>query len=315
MAQACGEFLDGHYSVAVIDGDEQLRATTASVLKSNRMPESVFGLADWLFRKGPNMSMIHREALVLLMKNKPLAWLDKLAPAEWQSVMTNARIRGKEFNKELHHRQMALAEQPRDKLEKARAEQQQKAMRGVKIRSALVSSIYKYGFWTNAFEMESSIAKIPPSLHLDALESQLRFRQRVMRQPPPRKGIYILVQKQKMNAEFLQKKLTILFDAVDSCTVLPVDSFQMIGKRVRHRWEDEGGDYRWYEGRVINIIKGWGGKGGHMLYGIVYDFDKTLTQPLTKEDLEHDLNTGSMIIITKLFVDMRVFCASIPFMK
>ena len=45
--------------------------------------------------------------------------------------------------------------------------------------------------------------------------------------------------------------------------------FQVIGKRVRHRWEDQMDGSKWYEGRVINIIRGSGEKGGNVIYGIV----------------------------------------------
>ena len=41
--RTCGDFLDGAYSTVVTGGDQQLRQETVSVLKSNRIPESVFG--------------------------------------------------------------------------------------------------------------------------------------------------------------------------------------------------------------------------------------------------------------------------------
>ena len=46
--RTCADFLDDKYSTAAVDGDAELRKTTASVLKSNRLPESVFGQVPYL---------------------------------------------------------------------------------------------------------------------------------------------------------------------------------------------------------------------------------------------------------------------------
>uniref|UniRef100_A0A914UN06 Uncharacterized protein n=1 Tax=Plectus sambesii TaxID=2011161 RepID=A0A914UN06_9BILA len=58
------EFINsGKYSEGV--ASDTLRKETVSVLKSNRLPESVFGLTDWLFTHAPNMTMLTRETLVM----------------------------------------------------------------------------------------------------------------------------------------------------------------------------------------------------------------------------------------------------------
>jgi hypothetical protein len=70
-----------------------LREETRSVLKTNRLPESVFGFTDWLFARAPNMSMLTREALVLVCKNKTFDWFDELSTKEQSNQWKLAKNR------------------------------------------------------------------------------------------------------------------------------------------------------------------------------------------------------------------------------
>jgi hypothetical protein len=287
------EFLSGGRFSEELSGP--LREETKSVLKTNRLPESVFGLADWLFGRAPNMTMLTREALVLVIKNKTFAWFDSLTAEEKVKEFQLAKVRAKALRVMFLQRKAAMAEERCVRLKNAKEEAVRQRMLAVTVLSDLTKQVTKYGLWTNEIEVDVALNVLPTrTAKVKALMSQLKFRKTVLKQPGDR-SLFAFSQKGKNYSwEELRTNLMCLIDA--AMLVVPAaDLFQIIGKRINHRFE-ENGEERWWPGTVTRIAPGTG-PGGNTIYLIVYDTDRSREYSVTAADLTEDRDSGDLIII------------------
>jgi hypothetical protein len=72
------------------------------------------------------------------------------------------------------------------------------------------------------------------------------------------------------------------------------DSFQIIGKKINHRFE-ENGEERWWPGTVTRTVPGTG-PGGDIIYFIVYDTDRSKEYSVSASDLAVDRDNGDLIV-------------------
>ncbi|GMR62181.1 hypothetical protein PMAYCL1PPCAC_32376, partial [Pristionchus mayeri] len=79
---------NGKYSGKV---DEVVVERTRCASATNRAIESGFGFVDMLFNYKPNMSILRREACLLISKNHTMAWLFSKTPEERQAIVAAAR--------------------------------------------------------------------------------------------------------------------------------------------------------------------------------------------------------------------------------
>uniref|UniRef100_A0A914UPI9 Uncharacterized protein n=1 Tax=Plectus sambesii TaxID=2011161 RepID=A0A914UPI9_9BILA len=272
-----------------------LRNVTKSVLKTNRIPESVFGLTDYLFRRAPNMTMLTREALVLLLKNKTFAWFDTLSLEEKTTQLKLAKERGPALCSLYLQRKKALTEERKERLRKAKEETVRQRMSAVVVRSNLTNQVAVYGLWTNELEVDMGLAKLSkPSEKLRALEAQLKFRKNVLKQPGDRKLFAFSEKRAKHTWQKLKLNLNTLLVAAYS--VAPSsDLLQIVGKRIEHRFEEDG-EERWWPGTVTPPVRGTG-PGGEITYGIVYDTDVQRVYCCTVGDLTVDIDNGDLLVL------------------
>jgi hypothetical protein len=138
------EFLtDGKYSEGV--ANEVLREQTTSVLKTNTFPESVFGLTDMLFTRAPNMTMLTRESLVLMIKNKTFDWYDSLSASKKCAVFSAAKLRAPDLRSLYLQQRLTLIEERKKKLLDAKEDAHQRQMQTVKTLSLLTKQVTLYG--------------------------------------------------------------------------------------------------------------------------------------------------------------------------
>jgi hypothetical protein len=282
---------EGKFSVA---NSGEIRQETNSVLKTNRIPESVFGLADWLFGRAPNMTMLTREALVLMIKNKTFAWFDQLSENGRTIHLRLATQQAAVLRVQYLQRKATMLAERQEKLKEAKEEGRRKRMRAVCIRSDLTKQVTVHGLWTNEIEVDSGLAKLSHTAKTKALKTQLNFRRSVLKQPADRKLFSFSESRQDHTWETLKANLIALIAAASR--VAPVsDCLQIVGKRVSHRFE-ENGEERWWPGTCTRIVHGTG-LGGSTVYLIVYDTDRQKEYTHTADELAVDQDNGDFILI------------------
>jgi len=89
------------------------------------------------------------------------------------------------------------------------------------------------------------------------LQTQIRFRQLVLKQQYPDKSIFCFsVARKKLHSDQLASNLILL---IESTPVLTHDDLkapdQLIGQRIRHRFINEDGISSWYHGVVVGAPK------------------------------------------------------------
>jgi hypothetical protein len=74
-----------------------------------------------------------------------------------------------------------------------------------------------------------------------------------------------------------------------------VDPLQIIGRKINHRYEQDG-EERWWPGTVTRTAPG-SGDGGSIVYLIIYDTDRTREYPVSQEDLTVDRENGDLLVL------------------
>ncbi|GMR62180.1 hypothetical protein PMAYCL1PPCAC_32375, partial [Pristionchus mayeri] len=137
---------NGKYSGKV---DEVVVERTRCASATNRAIESGFGFVDMLFNYKPNMSILRREACLLISKNHTMAWLFSKTPEERQAIVAAARASIGTLRTEGTHAKKLLSEAILLKgLEKEREHAAEGALQVLR-RNQAVDAISTFGFITS----------------------------------------------------------------------------------------------------------------------------------------------------------------------
>uniref|UniRef100_A0AC34FBL6 Uncharacterized protein n=1 Tax=Panagrolaimus sp. ES5 TaxID=591445 RepID=A0AC34FBL6_9BILA len=174
-----GDFLEGGKYANVNENE------VATVPRSNRKCESVFGLIDWTYLHAPNMRIARREIRVLASVNKTFKWLESKTEEERYELLKKAV--------ELAPLEEAKASLNSKNFQDAFWEQLQQeraadiitnAARIKKERDAFEAVAGLGGVWKNVEEMNEALRNSPEKDQRKAVEANLKFHKLCLKTKP-----------------------------------------------------------------------------------------------------------------------------------
>ena len=195
--------------------DEQKREMR-SVPTNSRKVESVFGMTDAGYHRCHNMRIGRRNALVMTKFNQPFTnWFWRLSKREQGEVLSIAIRKGPELEKQAKEEKVKIAEKTKAEMVKKGIEMKRKEMNELNRKCKLAGAVGEMGYWCSREEMDVKLGtflSVPDQIK--ALENQIRFRQKVLIQPEPKKGIFTLRPRgSEMTVISLRRVLLLLMDA------------------------------------------------------------------------------------------------------
>ena len=160
---------------------------------------------------------------------------------ERKQNILEARIRA------LHEKQHAL--------EAARIKQ-------LRLKENLTKDIIQYGLWQSKEDIAEGVAKErSKTAKLSALKVQFNFRKRVLDQRSYRHKELFLFSKggQQYTVKELMDNLAKLINEEEEEAVSGLANEgreSLVGKTIKHRWQDESGVEQWYFGEVVSKVAG-----------------------------------------------------------
>ncbi|KAI0241600.1 hypothetical protein LSAT2_023486, partial [Lamellibrachia satsuma] len=164
------------------DATEEIRNSTVSVPMHNKLPEFIFGVLDHLMKIRPNATILSNEAFLLYSHNRTSEWLASLNRTEKDKMLTEARQASRKTKREFLKRRKIIVEKRHLALVKKQEELEKKRANILKEKERLTDKIVYYGLWQSSHEVTSKVAELVGKEKLDALQAQIRFRQKVLKQ-------------------------------------------------------------------------------------------------------------------------------------
>ena len=234
-----------------------LMTVTKSAPKHNKFSESVFAYLDGLLRSKPHISTISAEAYVMFSLNKTSQWLKSQDVSIFNDARTEARSLHKSFmerKQEIKDKKLTLQREAFEKAENAR----KRKLREMEMQT---QEIVFYGLWQSDDQIASSLSTFQSeSEKKDALKAQLRFRKNILMQRHPEKVYNFTnpVAGSKRRRDLSVDELIVnLKKLIEHAYTLPMenpsDSPLLIGKRIRHKFNEDGGE-KSYLGKVISQV-------------------------------------------------------------
>ena len=146
------------------------------------------------------------------------------------------------------HRQEVLKKREVDLVTKRKKEQEKKEQ--------LCLKISEQGFWNSEGKIGAGIRGQSEATRKKSLETQLRFRQHVLKQSTTDKSLYCLSQnRRKLSSSELSANLMMLISAFPRPSLEEIlrSPQLLIGFEIQQRFENEDGDLTWYNGLVIGF--------------------------------------------------------------
>ncbi|GMR45993.1 hypothetical protein PMAYCL1PPCAC_16188, partial [Pristionchus mayeri] len=270
---------NGKYSGKV---DEVVVERTRCASATNRFIESGFGFVDRLYSYKPNMSILRREACLLISKNHTMAWLSSKTPEERQAIVAAARASISMLRAEGTHAKKLLSEAILSKgLEKEREHAAKSALQ-VQRRNQAVDAISNFGFITSTNRISLLLDSTSAPARARALTAQIRFRERALLQKPPEDKIYVLSDKgSKLSEAELKRRLVVLIEADQKGSVLTSSLDHPYKGRKICRWDEDMAE----DGIVSSVVR----RGETSLVTLRFPSGPS-TMPLSK--LESSLDEG-----------------------
>ena len=135
--------------------------------------------------------------------------------------------------------------------------------------------------------MKSKSAKVK------AIKAQLDFRKCVLEQKHPDKDVFFISKHRKqLTVDELiinLEKLLAVSAPLDLDRHTAVNQESLVGKRIRHKWNNAEGDEQWYTGLILSVVDGsteW--------FNVQYDGEEDILTLNLYEDIEK----GDLDIIT-----------------
>ncbi|XP_041452431.1 uncharacterized protein LOC121405570 [Lytechinus variegatus] len=184
------------HSAHVAEVGEDERESSKSVAKHNKFPERVFAYLDQQMRTRPNTSLLVHEATIMFSLNKTGDWLKALSPQEADDIICSARKRARTLRSLFKERSEAIKQEKMKALEERERERERKEEKRRLDLEHFTQEINYYGLWQSEREVDEMLNTLStPKQKMDALKAQLRFRQHVLRQIPPRPEVFLFSSK------------------------------------------------------------------------------------------------------------------------
>lgn len=272
-----------------------LMNASKSVIPHNKIPERVFGILDFFLRYRPNASTISNEAFLMFVFNKTSKWLDSLPQQEKEKLLTESIKEGRSIRAKYKKRLAQIVESRKQKLKEKQIALEKRHQTALKTKTKYTTDIVYYGLWQKTDEVDTTLEEIKGVTEKrKALVSQIRFRQKVLKQVVSDKKIYQISAKGKPHSieKLKENVVKLITDAGEGPgeEKLSQNIPLFVGKRVVHTF-DAG---KW-KGQVISAVKGFPD-----FYNIIYDVDVEDTSTPTAiytYKLKDDYRNGNLEII------------------
>lgn len=241
---------------------DKLVAESKSTMKHNKLPEFIFGQLDQLLRYRPNATLLTNEAYLLYSHNKTRQWLESLSPDEKDRLLTNIRKEGKDVREKFKER-LKLIEAKRLEIQQERRRKLEESERKrIQNMEEMTNAVCYYGLWQSQEQVNEGLAKLKTDKEQrEALQSQLKFRKKVLNQKHSDSKIFNFSEKvggkyQKLTIEQLKSNV---FKLIQDCLMVPTEEKHqsnvplLVGKKVSHKFSD-GAEYI---GTVISVVPGF----------------------------------------------------------
>ena len=240
-----------------------------------------------LLREKPNCSMVAMESLILFKRNKTAKWL-KSRSAKEKDKLFKACIKVGRQRRQVHHQREESIRAHRQKVLQDREKTvAARRVKDEKRKEDLCQKISQAGFWSSEAKIQSGLTDKSELEQRKHLETQLRFRQHVLKQTCTDKSMFCVSRKgKKLSSSELATNLLKLVSVAPSPTTGEVlrSPELLIGLEIRHRFDDCG-ILTWYDGMVIGMQD--------MDHEVLYFGEKDVCQ----FDLLEDLASGDLTVL------------------
>lgn len=151
-------------------------------------------------------------------------------------------------------------------------------------KERLTQEILQYGLWQTQHDVREALSQLK---FKSAIKAQLDFRTCVLEQKHPDKDV-IFISKQLTVDELIINLEKLLAESapldLDRHTVVNQES--LVGKRMRHKWNNVEGDKQWYTGLILSVVDGsteW--------FNVQYDGEEDVLTLNLYEDIDLDIIT------------------------
>lgn len=284
---------------------EKLKEQSKSVVPHNKMSERVFGMLDNFISFRPNASTITNEAFIMFSFNKTAEWLNTLPEGEKNKMISKSISEGRELRTQFKERCNDIVEKRRQILEEKKIALAKKEQNLLTQREKQTNEIAYYGLWQSRGRVDAALGEIDNEKEKrKALEAQLRFRQKMLKQKHENKEVFKFSSEGKKHPiSLLKENLLKLIDAAyhgPDTEPQRIKTPLLVGKRVKHRFSDGN-----YTGRVISVVPGF-----VSFYNIVYDNDVAedgITKCVYTYKLSDDCKKGDLEIIPEVSIECMAF--------
>ena len=268
---------------------------TKSVSKTNVVSERDFGKLDRLLREKPNATTLSLEAMILFSNNKTMNWLTSKSPEEVQHLLQTARKIAPEFRRLFKERKQNILEARIRALHEKQHALEAARIKQLRLKENHTKDIVQYGLWQSKEDIAEGVAKErSKTAKLSALKVQFNFRKRVLDQRSYRHKELFLFSKggQQYTVKELMDNLAKLINEEEEETVSGLANEgreSLVGKTIKHRWQDESGVEQWYFGEVMSKVAGT-----NEWYNVRYEGeDDVLTL-----NLREDIDLGDLEVVS-----------------
>ena len=237
------------------DPEGEVKEILKKLPPTNDLCESLLGLNDHLTTSIPNLCQLTRSNLIETKKNKTMQWLDEL-PQEERDQVVNFAVRLREKVKSDY----------REEREHVKAQRSKKLMEQKQRRDALkrraqeeLNKLDKLHLITSVAELREAIANIDESelsaakkrdKKMSLLKDQINIRKKVYKEniriPFSQGG------KKRPVATIASELMEFMASSELSSKHCDVDPATLVGKSIEHKFELDGGEFKWFRGFVID---------------------------------------------------------------
>lgn len=302
----CMDFLKLHFEAFLPGGHffenpAQYESLLKSSPTSNNGCESVFGFYDFLQQSRPNMSYFRKETMILIRKNKTIAFLKSLDQEKQDGLIEECKKKHKDYLKAFRKEMDTLQVDRLEKMRLERLEREEKEIKEGARAESLTNLLLAKGLWITKEQVQEKLSEISDvNEQLAELTTQLKFRKQVIKQNEPNSFFTTSERGKKLPVVDLKMKLEKLV-GLDYKLQEIVD--QYVGQRFKHRFQinDEANADKFEVGedeKNANIM--WGVYFGtvqkavqakpstSVVYFLKYDAYNDI-YPILKEELEKDI--------------------------
>ena len=159
----------------------QVRSETANCLRTNVLSERDFAQFDRRLSMKPTMSTVAACGVIMYANNKTSEWLSDKSEGELDHIIRIAISNKGNIIKKYKERKANIMRYRLDMLERKKMETEVKRQKQDDEKAEISKSLQTYGgLWTSVADMETNLAVISVTSHLQALKCQIAFRKKVL---------------------------------------------------------------------------------------------------------------------------------------